>query len=258
MYLKKGADINNIPQAVIPISEDVTKLKEVEYRPSPFIVQAAVAGDIDNFKIILGEGANLADVGFIGFSKKKNLIVSNALGAALYYNNFHIAMLILSECSETNDVGLNQITQEFKDSQDKQQLITKQGKIEFSGTTPMMLALHNAGDEAEQVVRFLKRNRADTQSVDSNGNSILHWMAKTSALKSYEYLQQNEVEMDYLLRNSVGETPLSVVEKVGSKDMKRILKRDSTAMDDDESKIKELDKLLEEEEARKLKKEKEQ
>jgi hypothetical protein len=61
------------------------------YRKSPFIIQAACAGDAEVFKTLLALNATIYDSGYICLSKKrKNQVSSNVLGAAAYHGNSNI------------------------------------------------------------------------------------------------------------------------------------------------------------------------
>ena len=80
------------------------------------------------------------------------------------------------------------------------QELTKPGKVELAGATPVMLAINAVGDKALQLVKALFRKKADFSVVDCNGNSVLHYIAKRDAVKIFEFLKEN-VELDYLLRN---------------------------------------------------------
>jgi hypothetical protein len=69
---------------------DPKKLSE-NYRKSPFILQAAAAGDIYCFQTLIAAGCKLNDVGFVCLSKKKrNFVVSNVVGAACFYGSHEI------------------------------------------------------------------------------------------------------------------------------------------------------------------------
>jgi hypothetical protein len=76
--LKKGCKVENVPFKVTPL-QDFPE----EYRPSPFIVQAAKTSQ-KIFRRIRDEGVVLTETGFIGFNKKKAQVVSNALSSALF------------------------------------------------------------------------------------------------------------------------------------------------------------------------------
>lgn len=185
----------------------------MDYRPAPFAVQAAITNNLEIFKIVLGEGASTTESGFIAFTKKKNLMVSNALGAACHHfkAGSTIALYILNELDE-DQMGVNFALKEFKDTPDLEHSLSKPGKVELAGATPVMLAINAVGDDALQLVKALYRKKADFSVVDLNGNTVLHYIAKRNSVKIFEFLKDN-VELDFLARNHLGDTPFSLADK---------------------------------------------
>lgn len=74
-------------------------------------------------------------------------MVSNPLGAACHHfkKGSSIALYILSELEE-EQMGVNFALKEFKDTPDLETQLTKPGKVELAGATPVMLAINAAGD----------------------------------------------------------------------------------------------------------------
>lgn len=57
-----------------------------EYRSAPFSITAAIGGDYLTLKKVLSHGGSLSESGAIGLSKKrKNVVISNHLGAAAWH-----------------------------------------------------------------------------------------------------------------------------------------------------------------------------
>jgi len=52
LFFEKGCSIDNVPKAVQPVPEDVSKVKSEEYREAPFLVQAAKTGNLQIFKLV--------------------------------------------------------------------------------------------------------------------------------------------------------------------------------------------------------------
>jgi len=60
-------------------------------------------GNIDIFKVLVDAGANIWDLGHIGFTRKrKNTIVGTALAAAAYHGHYKL----LRELIKKNDASL--------------------------------------------------------------------------------------------------------------------------------------------------------
>ena len=82
-FISQGARLDNPPETVQKIYLDPSASES--YRKSPFIIQAACAGDIEIFTTLLTHGCRVNETGYIGLSKKrKNQVISNVVGAAAY------------------------------------------------------------------------------------------------------------------------------------------------------------------------------
>lgn len=85
------------------------------YRRTPFIITAALAGDVDTFQALVDHGANVKDRGFITLSrKKKNQVITNVIGAAAYGGNLELLQFLISKMSKTD---LEFLSKEKQDSQ---------------------------------------------------------------------------------------------------------------------------------------------
>ena len=79
--------INSPPLQLDSVEEsEQPELDTLEYRKSPFIIQAACAGNIPILKQLLDAGSRIIEAGHICLSKKrKNSVVANVMGAAAYH-----------------------------------------------------------------------------------------------------------------------------------------------------------------------------
>ena len=112
-YISKGANVDLPPESVSKLYIDHSK--KPEYRKSPFVIQAACQGDVDCFETLLKNGCRLGETGFIGFSKKrKNLVISNILGAAAFNGSTKIVKYMLKKPASA---GLDYLASEKKDFQ---------------------------------------------------------------------------------------------------------------------------------------------
>lgn len=73
---------------------------EKNYRMTPFIITAAIHGDVETFEEIVNQGGDVKAKGFIGLSKKrKNKINSNIVGAAAYHGNTKLINFFINKLS---------------------------------------------------------------------------------------------------------------------------------------------------------------
>ena len=97
-YIEKGAKVDMPPDQVSKLYTDGTRTHE--YRKSPFIIQAACAGSMDCFNTVLKNGGKITEQGYILLSrKKKNQVVSNAIGAAASHASIDILKNLMSRSS---------------------------------------------------------------------------------------------------------------------------------------------------------------
>ena len=74
--IKRGANVMSPPDR-IPGEDD--------YRGAPLTLQAAESGDLSTLNAIIKAGGSLKAGGFVAFSpKRKNLVISNAIGCAAW------------------------------------------------------------------------------------------------------------------------------------------------------------------------------
>ena len=87
--IQRGADLTNPPQKVPPLQAHPEC--HIEYRSSPYIIQAACYGDKKIMELLIAAGCNLNDVGHIALSKRhKNSLAHNVIGAAAYHGNSEV------------------------------------------------------------------------------------------------------------------------------------------------------------------------
>lgn len=147
-------------------------------------------------------GGNLKDCGFIGFStKRRNLVISNAIGCAAYNGHSNIVEQLLPKLGK---LSLEMESVEEKDERAKNVAAFKK---EFTKYTPLMLAV-GGSDKNLECVKFLLKSGANYKAVDSNGNNILHVAAQHSHNKILNYIVNN-VKLDIFARNNDGETALN-------------------------------------------------
>lgn len=83
---------------------------------------------------------------------------------------------------------------------------------EFTGYTPLMLAVAGGGQNIE-CVRILIQHKADTSIVDSNGNTLLHIAAMYQNNEALDFLLKTSQTLNVFERNQKGETPLSIAQE---------------------------------------------
>ncbi|CDW79057.1 ankyrin repeat domain-containing [Stylonychia lemnae] len=204
-YIEKGAKVDMPPETVGKLYTDTSKHQE--YRKAPFIIQAAAIASWDVFNILLKKGCKITEQGYIGLSKKrKNQVISNVIGAAAYNGRAEILK---------NLVGKHHSGLLFVDHPSTEKLdFTQKGTLtkEFTGYTPLMLAVAGGGQNLE-CVKLLIQAKADTGILDPLGNTILHIAASYQNNEVLEYLLKNSQTMNVFERNQKGETPLSIVQE---------------------------------------------
>jgi len=175
LLIQRGADVMNPPELV---QGDET------YRKSPFSIQAVCGGDIDTFKAVLRCGGSMSDVGFICLSKKKrNLVISNAIGAAAFHGRTKMLELIAKK------LPVDAIELQAMEEPDKHSKSTSYQR-EFLKYTPLMLTIAG-GDQNLDCMRLLLQQGANFQCKDLTGNSILHIAAMNSCNKMLDYIAKN-------------------------------------------------------------------
>ena len=200
--------------------------------------------------------ASLTETGFIGLTKKKkNLINSNAVGAAAFSGKKKMLEFLLSRMSGKS--------LEFEASEEQDRLgVSSKGKLEkeISKYTPLMLNIVS-GEHNFDCFKVLLQHNAEYTRIDSNGNTILHIAAMYDNCKVLEYTAKN-LKVDIFARNKAGETALSIAQSKNNTKAAELLTECSSELDTSkklaESLINELEKEEEQNEEaqnkRKLKK----
>jgi len=89
LILEKGVPIT-MPPMVVNATKEAQEWA-INYRNTPYIVQAAMRGNLDIFNVLVEAGANIWEVGHIGFSRKrKNSIIGTSLAAAAYHGHYKL------------------------------------------------------------------------------------------------------------------------------------------------------------------------
>lgn len=178
-YIQKGCKVDNPPEIVSKLYID--HKDKSEYRKSPFIIQAACAGQLDIFETLVHHGCRITDQGYIALSKKrKNQVITNVVGAAAFHNSTKILQHMLKKKSLSD---INHLAFEKLDFNAKGPL-----NQEYTGYTPLMLAVAGGGQNLE-AVKLLVANKADLTVKDPVGNSVLHVAA----------INQNDAALAFLL-----------------------------------------------------------
>ena len=134
MLIQKGVNLSNPPNKVPPLNNDPDC--HLNYRQAPFIIQAAVAGDVKVMKTLVKAGCQLNDVGHICLSKRRqNSVASNVIGACAYHGQDKALKYCLQEL-QSDFVNVQAI--ETADREAKKGGVFKPEMNEF---TPLQLAL---------------------------------------------------------------------------------------------------------------------
>ena len=168
------------------------------YKPTPYITMAAVAGQVNMLEFLLTQGRSLHETGHIGYSKfKQNSVIGNVLCAAIMNERTEVVTWLLDNFSE---VGKDYRVQEEKAKGGRGGL-----NKEYSGCTPLLLAAHCANLE---IIQHLLNSGFDLKALDWQKNNILHIAVKLNRLELVEILVNTEVEV--YARNQLGQTPISL------------------------------------------------
>ena len=168
--------------------------------------------------IILKNGGKITEQGYVGLSrKKKNQVISNAIGAAAFNGSIDVLKQLMSKSGSI--LNINQPAIEKLDYNQKGPLVK-----EYAGFTPIMLAVAEGAQNIE-AVRILLANKADTTILDTYGNNILHIAAHYQNIDAIEYLTLNSQKLNILERNQNGETPMSIVQEKKNERGIKILER---------------------------------
>lgn len=209
LFVEKGVDILNPPEAV---------QNDDQYRRSPYIIQAAKSGSIETFETVKKHGANVIEQGCICLSKKKkNVVISNVVGAAAYYGKSKMLKYLLDKLPNT---ARELEAMEHQDAYAK----TKTPYMrEYSKYTPLMLAIAG-GDNNLDCVKALLNKGVDYKCEDDQGNTVLHIAAINGSIKILDFLCQN-LRIELFKRNKAGETTLSICQQQQNQRGVQILER---------------------------------
>eukprot|EP00830_Metopus_es_P017697 TRINITY_DN5912_c0_g1_i1.p1 TRINITY_DN5912_c0_g1~~TRINITY_DN5912_c0_g1_i1.p1 ORF type:complete len:191 (-),score=27.02 TRINITY_DN5912_c0_g1_i1:134-706(-) len=141
--------------------------------------------------------------GHIGYScKKQNPLNSNVLGALAYSGNRFCAQWLFYKYP-------TEINVEFK-TEERKRIGTTTGFVkEFSGYTPLMLAVTLGEQNFEFVRTLIEVAKSCVNEVDYQGNTLLHLAVKYNSLSIVKYLLGLK-RIDPFARNSKGETAASL------------------------------------------------
>ena len=185
--------------------------KNEVYRQTPYVIQAAQSGNSETLKHLTNDGeCDLTDRGHIVLSRSRlNSVTSNVIGAAAYYGKPKMLsrlLQILSDAEHINDKAT--------ETKDACQSKCCTFKPEYTGYTPLMLAVVSPNCDLE-CIKTLLSNKADYSTIEkTTGNNILHLCAeRCPSDKVFEYLFKN-LKIDLFQRNAAGETPLSICQNL--------------------------------------------
>ena len=202
--------LNNPPSFVPPTPPNQTS----DYRKSPYIIQAACAGNIIVFKYLIDAGCKYTELGHICLSKKrKNSVLSNVIGAAAYHGKNEMLKYLLS-LPQLHGSYIEVPSSEVQDLKP-----VKAGPLqqEFYQYTPLMLAIVSPHSDLE-TVQILLNKRANIKVVERyTGNNLHHLAAKYCTNDDiFNYLVKN-LDLDVFARNKAGETLASIVKETENK-----------------------------------------
>ena len=127
LLIDRGVDVLSPPEVVQ--SDD-------SYRKASFALQAVAGGSLPTLNVITKNGGSLADGGFITLSKKrKNLVISNAVGCAAYHGKTKMLEHVISK------LGKNSLDLEAIEEPDKKALKPQPFQKEMAKYTPIMLTI---------------------------------------------------------------------------------------------------------------------
>ncbi len=202
-FLDQGATLAHAPPATITKLWQEERNESEFYRPAPWLIQAACAGDVDVFKIVHQVHSDMRTTGNVCLSrKKKNQVHSNIYGAAAYHGNYD---LLRFTQNKTKILDINYQAYEINDKGAK---ITK----EWTGYTPLMLAVAGAAVKSLDCIKLMLLHKVDPTTSDHEGNTALHICVYHANNAALDWLVKN-TPIDIFARNSKGETALSIAKE---------------------------------------------
>ena len=146
LLIERGADVYNSPDII---------QGDDSYRKTPHVITACLGGDIKTLESVLRAGGGIQEKGFICFSKKKkNLVISNVIGAAAHAGKTKLLEHLLQKLSSQ--------AANFEASEEQDRTTAKDTKFvnEMVKYTPLMLAVAK-GDENLDCVKLLLKFKVD-------------------------------------------------------------------------------------------------
>jgi hypothetical protein len=172
----------------------------------PWIIQAAVGGDIDIFNYLLDHGANVNSVGHITLSRKnKNSVISNVLGAAAYYGRSNLVHFILEKYPA--------VDKNYKCTEKKAKVKQFNQSKEFADFTPVHLCISSEiqEDDTIEILRKLNTYGSKFDLTDFNKNNILHLATKLNKFAVVKYIVDDLKLINFANDlNKEGQTPVAV------------------------------------------------
>jgi len=205
LLCKKGVKLEYPPNNVSMAGDD--PLWSVNYRKTPFLLQACQMGNVDVVQHLVTLGQPLFQLGHIMLSRRKaNSVISNAVACAAYHGHEKLMKFLLTKASASLSDEVNVACSELND-------IHKTGdyKSEFADYTPLMLAIVSDKANLEVVKQLLASQSNFNVREKSTGNNILHLAAASCPnLDIIDYLVRS-LNQDMLFeRNQKGDTPLNI------------------------------------------------
>lgn len=214
-FIERGANLSSPPNKVPPLQFDPDV--HVNYRPAPFIVQAACAGDKKVMQILIENGCSLHEVGHIALSKRhKNSLAHNVIGAAAYHGHHEV----LEYCLK--NLPADQIDLKGIETSDREKT-SSTFKPEMQEFTPLQLAMVTPHANPSVVKLLFGRDADHFVKQATTGNNILHLVAQhTTDNNVLEYVVKN-AKVSAFDRNKSGDTPLTICQAKGNADGVRII-----------------------------------
>lgn len=202
--------MQNPPNKVDQQGTDPTA--HLTYRKSPFIIQAACAGEIKSIGHLIAAGLNFDEVGHICLTKRRqNTVKSNVIGAAAYHGHDEMLRCLL----DTVHGGIL----EAKSIEKADRIDGKTGDFKpdgMSNLTPLQLAI--VSPHLNTVVFKTLLNAGANQFVLESGtnNTIIHLAAKhCTNVGVFQYIINN-TEVEIFARNSEGDTALTICQQLNN------------------------------------------
>ena len=174
--LFKSAGYDFMNEIEFPVDYRITKVQRhyLLYDMMPPICRAALSGDLQIFKLLVGYGCPLNSVGYV-IHDDNYIYKTSPLGLASAYGKRELVKYILGKISKSEvDFKCVSVPLKFE---------TLQSALGFDPTecTPLMLALiireEATADERFETIELLIKKKADTSVRKSKGDNLLHMLA---------------------------------------------------------------------------------